>query len=239
MEGVPADQPIDKFIVAMQMAPVDPALYDTEPLQQDLMLGAGVQQANIGPAQPNVTATVGTIAEQSRLDVSSSNVDDLDFFLTQIACAGGEMLLQAMPKETVVRIVGPGAVWPDSSQSRADFLNEILLTIQAASSGRPNKAIDVANWRDLVPILQAAGANPIGLVQETAKRLDDNMDPAKFFPLMPPTGAMSPEGDSSQEGQAQGQGQSESEPSPASPANGAPPQNAPTGPTPPIPLVAG
>src|SRR6266496_1092543 len=160
LEGVPPEQPIEKFIIPMQFAEIDPRLYDTAPLEQDMMLGAGTQQANIGPAQPNVTATVGTIAEQSRLNVSASNIDDLDGFLSRLAQAGGEMLLQNMSSQIVKRIAGPGAVWPDLPQSRQDFLNEVYLKIEAASSGRPNKAIEIQNFQQLAPIMLQAGANP-------------------------------------------------------------------------------
>ena len=197
LASVPADMPLDRVIMAMPMMQIDPAMYETQTLEQDLMLGGGMQQANIGPAQPDVTATVGTIAEQSRMNVSASNIDDLDGFLSRLAQAGGEMLLQEMSIDTVKRIAGVGAVWPGMDQSREDYLNEIYLKIEAASSGRPNKAVDIANWRDLAPLLLQAGANPIGVVEETAKRLDDNLDASGFFPLTPPEATSSPGGGSS------------------------------------------
>jgi hypothetical protein len=190
LKNIPPEIEPSKFILPMQFSPIDSALYDTEPLEKDMMYGAGVQQANIGPAQPNVTATVGTIAEQSRLDVTSSNVDDLDAILTRMAQAAGEMMLQAMDPEIVKHIVGAGAVWPSEPATRQEFLSEIYLEIEAASSGRPNKALDIANWRDLAPLLQASGANPIGMVEETMRRLDENMALDKLFPLTPPAGAV-------------------------------------------------
>jgi len=197
LKSVPADMPLDRVIMAMPMMQIDPAMYETQTLEQDMMLGGGMQQANLGPAQADVTATVGTIAEQSRMNVSASNIDDLDGFLSRLAQAGGEMLLLEMSEETAKRIAGVGAVWPNSDQSRADYLNEVFLKIEAASSGRPNKAVDIANWRDLAPLLLQAGANPIGVVEETAKRLDDNLDSSGFFPLTPPEASSSPGGGSS------------------------------------------
>ena len=199
LKSVPADMPLDKVIMPMPMMAIDVAMYETQTLEQDLMLGGGMQQANLGPAQPDVTATVGTIAEQSRMNVSASNIDDLDGFLSRLAQAGGEMLLQEMSEEVVKRIAGVGAVWPSMDQTRADYLNEVYLKIEAASSGRPNKAVDIANWRDLAPLLLQAGANPIGVVEETAKRLDDNLDASGFFPLTPPESASSPVGGQSPE----------------------------------------
>lgn len=181
------DVRMDDLIVSVKMNPVEEALYTTAPLEQDLMLGANMQQANIGPAQPNVTATVGNIAEQSRMNVSSSNVDDLDGFLTRIAQAGGEMMLQTMSVETVKGIVGEGAVWPDSPESRRGFLNEVYMQIQAASSGRPNQAVDINNFAQIAPVLQAANANPIAIVEKAIKVLDANLDASDFFPVAQPT----------------------------------------------------
>lgn len=192
LDSVPAGADISKMIMPMQFAPIDPRLYDTAPLEQDIMVGGQMQQANVGPAQPNVTATVGNIAEQSRLTVSASNIDDLDGLLSRLAQASGEMLLKKASRATVQRISGHGALWPEQPNDRLDFLNEVNMTIEAASSGRPNKATDISNFQALAPVLQAAGANPIGMVQEAARRLDDNIDLSKFFPLTPPEPAIPP-----------------------------------------------
>lgn len=185
ISGGDLNQPIENHFGRLPAAPIDPAMYDTDPLAQDMMMATGMQEANVGPAQPNVTATVGTIAEQSRLNVSASNIDDLDGFLSRIAQASGEMLLQELDETIAKRIAGPGAVWPSLPQLRQDFLNEVYLEIEAASSGRPNKAVDVANWRDLAPLLLQSGANPVGVIEETARRLDDRMSTSQFYPLLP------------------------------------------------------
>lgn len=187
IKGGEPGQDLSKIVSRLEAAPIDPALYDTAPLEQDMMLGAGVQQANLGAAQPNVTATVGSIAEQSRMNVSASNVDDLDACLTRLAQMCGEMIFQTFSPDTVMRIAGPGAAWPMTDEMRTDLLNEILLKVEAASSGRPNKAVDIQNWTQLAPILQAAGVNPAGLVEETVKRLDDGLDVSKMFPITPDT----------------------------------------------------
>lgn len=187
LEGVPADTKPNDLILPMQVAQINPANYDTNPLSQDMMLTAGLQEANIGNAPSNVTATVGTIAEQSRMTVAASNIDDLDGWLSRIAQCGGEMLLKEMSPQTVQELVGMGSVWPTLPQSKAMFSKQIYLKIKAASSGRPNKAIDVANWRDLAPLLLQSGANPIGIIEETAKRIDDNLDIDQFFPISLPS----------------------------------------------------
>jgi len=181
LENLPPGSDPAKVIVPLQTAAIDPAVYDTKPLAEDALLVTGQQEANIGPAQPNVTATVGTIAEQSRQTVASSNIDDLDDCLSAVARCGGEMLLREMSRETVRRIVGDGSAWPE--QGREDFLNQIELTIVASSSGRPNKAMEIANFERIAPLLLQAGANPQAIIREAIKRLDDRLDPTEFFPI--------------------------------------------------------
>ncbi len=187
LEQLPSDVTPDQAIKVLQVAPIDRSLYETQSYEQDLMLAGRTQQANIGPAQPDVTATVGTIAEQSRMTASSSNVDDLDEFLSALASMCAELLLRGMSPDTVQRIAGRGAVWP--MLDREDFVNQIELTVKAASSGRPNKAIDIANYQTIAPFLLQAGANPIAVIEEGVRRLDDNLDVSAFFPV---PGAMPP-----------------------------------------------
>ncbi len=227
VEGCPPDQKLEEFLVRFATVPIDPALYDTAPLEKDILMASGTQQANIGPAQANVTATVGSIAEQSRQTESSSNVDDLDSFLSKIYQAMGEMMLQNFSLSTIQRIVGPGAAWPNSPDSRAELSNELLLTIKAASSGRPNKALEVQNAQQLVPLIQNAGGNPVGIVEYVSKVLDANLDEKKFFPIQSPQ----PSAGASSQGNASSvtpagqmnKGNSPSEPAPA--PNEAPPSN--------------
>lgn len=191
LQGVPPNTKPSEIIDVLQVKAIDPAVYDTAPQEKDMMLGAGVQQANIGPAQPDVTATVGTIAEQSRLSVSASNVDDLDGFLSRFMQACGEMILQGFSEGTVKRIAGVGAVWP--SLGRDDFLDQLDISIKAASSGRPNQAMRVATRQQLVPLLLNAGANPIAVIEELVKTMDDTLDVQKFFPLPVPMGGAAPQ----------------------------------------------
>lgn len=203
LEGIPPDVEPSKFVQVLQVAEIDPKVYDTAPLEQDLMLSGGAQQANIGPAQPNVTATVGTIAEQSRMTVSSSNIDDLDGVLSRTAQGSCEMLLRALPSEYAKRIAGPGAVFP--SATREDFVNEIQISIKAASSGRPNKAVEIANFQQIAPILLQSGANPFSVIEEGVRRLDDSLDVTKFLPINQPMGA--PQAPGAQQGSPPTNGQ--------------------------------
>lgn len=181
VEGIGAGEDIAKLVIPFQHSPVDPTLYDVSQLQQDILLSVGAQEANFGPLS-GATATEATISEQSRLGTTSSNVDDLDDLLSDVARAGGEVLLRECSVEVVKRVCGPGAVWPSNPE---DFVNEVYLEIEAASSGRPNKAMEIANFERLAPVMMQAGANPQFIVSEAIKRLDDRLDPEDALPLLP------------------------------------------------------
>ena len=89
-------------------------------------------------------------------------------------------------------------------QNREDFINEIELQVVAASSGRPNKAVEISNWSQIAPLLMQAGANPQAVIRETVKRADDKLEPADFFPLPIPMMQAPPE--QQQQDPRQGQG---------------------------------
>ena len=209
MESITKADDILKILIPFPHEPIDPAAYDTKPLADDMMFAVGTQEANLGPAKPNVTATVGSIAEHSRMSLSASNVDDLDDFLSSLARMGGEMILREMSIQTAKEVAGNGAVLPQTDESRRYFLNSIFLEIVAASSGRPNKAMELQNAQTLGPLLMQAGANPMFLVRELIKRLDDRLDPEEAFPLVPQS---APPG-------AQGKPRQAPAPGPAGPPN--------------------
>jgi len=80
-----------------------------------------------------------------------------------------------MSEETVKKLVGPGAFWPEISL--ADLAGEVFLEVEAGSSGRPNKASEISNWKNMLPFLiQMPGIKQTWLARETLKRLDDKMD---------------------------------------------------------------
>lgn len=194
LEVLAQNDDISKVIAPLQFAPIDPMLYDTGPLQQDFMGTLGNEEAGSQPASGGMTATASTINEQTRLEVTTSNVDDLDEWLSEIAEAGGEVLMLEMDESTIKRLCGVGAVWPDNLQpnledptqspvSKEDFLNYVYLEVIAASSGRPNKALEVSNFVQLAPLITAAGGNPQFILREAIRRLDDNLNPEEAFPL--------------------------------------------------------
>ena len=166
-----------KVLDVLQPVPVpgvDPNLYETGQLFTDIQLVAGSSEAQMGGVA-KATATESAIAANSVAAGDQSAVDDLDAFLTVLARAGGQILLREMSPEQVTRVVGPGAVWPQ--MTLADIADEIYLEVEAGSTGKPNQAVEIQNWQQMLPFLiQMPGIDPTWLARETLRRLDDRMD---------------------------------------------------------------
>jgi hypothetical protein len=206
LQNVPQGMKNSDVFTPKPQVPINPVVYDTSPQMQDAQLTTGNPQESLGGANGK-TATGDQINEQNRMTVTSSNIDDMDDLLTWIARVSGEMMIQGFSMQTVQRIAGPGGVMPQMPEDRQMFLAAVVLTTKAASSGRPNKALDIRNWQMVAPILQQAGANPQFMVRKTLDIVDSNINVEEAFPLMPtaaqPPGQVSPSGGEHQPSQQQ------------------------------------
>jgi hypothetical protein len=191
VKGLPPGGRLQDAIFPFHAAPIDQALYQTQPLLEDTSLVIGTNTAQSMQPQRHVAATPAVIQEQARISGVNSNVDDLDDLLSELARAGGEIMLREFALATVKRIAGQGAVWPE--QNREDFMNEIFLDVVAASSGRPNKAVDVSNWQQIGPLMLQAGANPWALIRQYVKVLDANLEAEDFAPEQMPQAPQQPQ----------------------------------------------
>jgi hypothetical protein len=139
----------------------------------------GAQQANLGPTS-DATATEVSVAEGSRIQSGSSDVDDLDDFLTELARAAGEMLLQEMPEDRVKMIVGPGAAWPKTPQEL--YNSELFLETEASGSGRPNRGMEMSVLREVMPlIMQLPNINADAVVKHILRVWDDRIEVEEFY----------------------------------------------------------
>jgi len=183
LQGIPPGSDPNKVLAAAQVFPIDIPVYDTGVNERDIQKSTTTSQPPLELLQPRTTATSAQLAAQQNVQTASSDVDDLDEMLSWEARTGGEMMFREMSKPTVQKDVGRGAPWPESQQMRDQFCDRIFLDVQAASSGRPNKGLEISNFREIAPLLIQTGANPQFIIREAVKRLDDRLDPTDAFPL--------------------------------------------------------
>ncbi len=162
MQGMVPGDNIEALLQPIKSAPIDPALYETNSEMEDVYRTVGTQEATLGGSS-GATATEVSQGAQSQATASESNVDELDDVLTELAEATGQMLLLTLDIATVKKIAGPGAVWPEVS--REEIVEEVYVNIKAGSSGRPNKAAELADLERGMPyLMQMPGipATPLG-----------------------------------------------------------------------------
>lgn len=182
-------QKIDEILQRGPTAPIDPNLYELESHFVDLLRVIGYQEAQMGGVS-GATATESSIAQQSQSAAQGDNTDDLDEVLMELARSAGQVLLLNVEKSTVMEIVGEGAVWPESPQAREEAAKEIYLEVEAGSSGRPNKAADLANMERGMPYLvQIPGIKPEPIGKKYLGLLDIDVEDA-FADNLPSITAM-------------------------------------------------
>ncbi len=164
------DGDINQIIQAHKPVAIDPSLYDTTAIMKDIMFGVGTQEPDMGN-NGGATATASSISENSRNTTLASNVDDLDEFLSDVARACGQVLLLNVDEVTAKKIAGPGAVWPQLDPTQ--ITEEMFLAVKAGSSGRPNKAAELANMERGMPfIMQLGGVSGPVLARRYADLLE-------------------------------------------------------------------
>jgi hypothetical protein len=174
VEGLQSGQKSDDVVTPLKTVGIDPNLYEVKTVFDDVQLAVGAQEANFG-GTAGATATETSVAESSRMSALGAQVDELDSFMSEIARAAGAIMFQQMSAEQVKKIAGPGAVWPElTAQEIAD---EVMLEIEAGSTGKPNQAAELRNLERVLPyVIQIPGIDPKWLAKEVLKRMDDKLD---------------------------------------------------------------
>lgn len=174
LQALQPGQKITDLFQPFPTSPIDPNLYNTAGAFQDVLRAVGTQEANLGGAS-GATATETSIAESSRQSTLASMMDEFDDLLTEMAKAGGQILLDEMSAPQVIEIVGPGAMWQE--QTRMDIAKEIELEVVAGSSGLPNQAVEVQMIERLFPLLiQMPNVDPEWALKKLLSTLDDRLN---------------------------------------------------------------
>jgi hypothetical protein len=174
VNGLEKGRAATDLLAPVQKIGIDPNLYETASLFDDMQRVTGNAEANLGGTGSG-TATESSIAETSRQGSIGLDSDDLDEMLTALFRACGAVLLTELDEATVKEIAGPGAVWP--TLSRAEVAKEIWLEVKAGSSGRPNQAREAATFERIAPLLvQVPGISPRWLAETAIRIADDDAD---------------------------------------------------------------
>jgi len=221
IRGLAAGQRIEDILQPIPHPGVDPNLYTTTHIIDDITLSVGAAEPQLGATRTNVSATASQIAENATSITLSSHTDELDDLLGEIAQGAGQIMLKELDVETVKRIVGPGAVWPELSST--EIQQELFLDIEAGSSGKPNQAAELAKLERAMPFLiQLPDLAPLKL----AKMLLDNLDSKNKLEDFVQVGAPSVVAQNAQ----QQPGTGDVATNPNSQGGALPPPNAPSGP---------
>lgn len=167
-------RPASDLLQPVQKIGIDPNLYETAELYDDMQRVTGNSEASLGGTS-GASATESSIAEQSRMGTIGLDSDDLDDMLSDLLSAAGQVALSELDVDTVKRIAGQGAVWPQ--MTRQEIAEEIYLEVKAGSSGRPNSAQDAAKFERIYPLmLQVPGISPRYLAERAITLADDDAD---------------------------------------------------------------
>lgn len=223
LQGVDPGRDLKTVIQEIPKQSIDPNLYETNSIMQDIFISMGAQEATFGGTS-NATATESSIAESNRMNSLEEDVDTLNDYLSDLLRDAGQVLLMNLSEETVKEIAGPGAVWPNLT--RDEVARELYIDIIAGSNGRPNKVARQQSIQQLGPVLmQIPGVRPDWLAKQAIESIDDAIDLEEAYAdglpsiqmtnAMAKSGAAAPPGENDPEAQG-GEGADNQEKPPGS-----------------------
>lgn len=142
---------IRELIQPLPALPFDERMYTTQEFRQDAMYAVGASAEDAG-AFSSLTATQSNISAQQRQGNVSAKQLELDTFLTLLLRELAQLCQQNLPEEAVKAIVGKGAVWLSLEDPRN---GQIVLGLEAGSTGTPNTAKWLNAMQQVWPMLQA------------------------------------------------------------------------------------
>lgn len=172
-------QKIDDVLQPVKMPPIDPTVYDTSQTFEDVLRVLGSDQADQGTTS-NATATEVSVAQFSQNTDTSSVVDDLNDMMSEMAVAASQILLLNVSVETVQKVVGSGAVWPQLDPQT--IAENVWLEVNTGANGPPNRQEDVQMLTQIMPLLQRVpGISPEWMARELIRRMGADIDLTDAF----------------------------------------------------------
>jgi hypothetical protein len=198
--------PLANLFAPKPVQAIDMRLYDPTLILNDMERISGVQEALSAainsPGNPK-TATEANIQQSGTQARTTSDRDNLEGMLADLAEYTAQQALQCLQIRDVQRLAGPKAFWP-ADMDIEDLFTLVEIQIEAGSTGKPRQATDMQAWGTILPLIQkslqdiarafAMGDAPmanalIELVKETMLRLGDESDVERFIPRQPPPGS--------------------------------------------------
>ena len=175
---------------------IDPALFDTMGIKNELEILWGIQEALSGGIEVAKTATEAEIQQAGTNARTGSMRDRLERVLTEIAQFHAEIAAQEYSLEDVRDIAGPGAIWIEGVTIQ-DLGMLLQIDIRAGSTGKPNTTKQREAWAQEAPVIRDTMLQVGQLLQsppqeiarclteimkETIHRAGENLDLSLFIP---------------------------------------------------------
>lgn len=172
--------PIEQMLKQAPQLTIDPALFDTAAIRNDMEMVSGLQDAARSIVVQPKTATEAAISDQSLAARVSEFRDQVEDWLTDIAQYSSELCLLAMTPAQVETIMGapaepdpkeaaaamqtgqppeepaPTFQWPGAgmpSASPETVFNLVQIKIRAGSTAAPNRLQAQENWNKAMQLL--------------------------------------------------------------------------------------
>lgn len=194
IEGNP-QVPLKDDILSMPGIELDPEAYDVTLIRNDMDMLVGLSDASRANLIEAKTATEAEIMRQALQTRTAERQDSNEDFITEMANAALEVMLQRFTEEEVREIAGIEATWPKMEVE--EIFHLVSVSVRAGSTGKPNVAKERESWAVLMPILketigQVAELRATGqfdmadslieLLKESLKRYDERLDIDRFIP---------------------------------------------------------
>lgn len=200
------DTPLANCFTAKPVSAIDMRLYDPTLILNDMERVSGVQEAlssAINQKGNPKTATEANIEQSGTNARTTSDRDQLEWCLTDMAQYTAEQSIQCLSTREVQRIAGSKAFWAEG-MSIEDLFTMAEVSIQAGTTGKPRAQQDQQAWATILPLIRemiqqieqalAVGNEPLAnsyieLIKETMVRMGDESDVDRFVPRTPPPGS--------------------------------------------------
>jgi hypothetical protein len=180
LNGLAPGQKIVDVLQVIEMPPIDPHVYDTAPVFEDVLRVLGSDQADQGTTSGDATATEVSVAQFSQNTDTLSLVDDINDTLSEMARTASEILVLNVAQDTVQKVVGPGAAWPQLD--RQTVAENVFLMVDEGANGPVDRQQEVQTLVQLVPLLQRVpGISPEWLARQLIRRMGDDIDVTEAF----------------------------------------------------------